>query len=140
MMSLRVVEECKNHQNLGDKVEEVLKSFHSAIGWNNDCAKLLPSAFVASGTWGQILAACATSLEEFGIGNAREKVDSWHNDLGDIHVDDRTLIPDLPGFMSYFKQHGTIIAICTADDRKATDACIKNWGLEGLIDVSRFVS
>lgn len=42
--------------------------------------------------------------------------------------------------MSDLKQQceGIIIAICTSDDRRATNACVKNWKLEGHIDVSNY--
>ena len=64
----------------------------------------------------------------------------WNKNLGDIHANDKPLVDDLPGLMSDLKQQceGVIIAICTSDDRRATNACVKNWKLEGHIDVSNY--
>eukprot|EP00979_Chaetoceros_neogracilis_P003624 scaffold629_cov257-Chaetoceros_neogracile.AAC.14 len=58
--------------------------------------------------------------------------------MGDIHANDEPLVSDLAGLMRTLKQQceGILIAICTSDDRRATNACIKNWGLEDLIDFS----
>mmetsp|Transcript_22457 Transcript_22457/g.27518 ORF Transcript_22457/g.27518 Transcript_22457/m.27518 type:complete len:182 (+) Transcript_22457:590-1135(+) len=39
-------------------------------------------------------------------------------------------------FMSIFKKQGIRVAICTSDDRAATNHCIRNWGLEQIIDFS----
>ena len=132
-MTHRISEECHS-SNV--QVEQVIERFHIGIGWDTHTNNLRASALLSAGTWEQVLTATTESLDAFDIPNAREKVEYWHTHLGDIHANDKPLIPDLPGFMSYFKQMGIIVAICTSDDRKATDACVRNWGLDGLIDYS----
>lgn len=123
------------------QAEQLVSEFHTSAGWNPVDECLLPSSFLSSGTWSQILDATAVVLETFGNGrlaNPREMVEYWHNNLGDIHANDKPLVADLAGFISDLKQQyeGIIIAVCTSDDRRSTNACIQSWGLEDLIDVS----
>lgn len=132
-MSSCIYEECERCFLNTDKV---LEAFHKAIGWNIIENDLMPSALLSAGTWTDILNATIGCLEIFGVVDASQKVKYWHENMGDIHANDRPLIPDLPGFVEYFRQLGMIVAICTSDDRRATDACIRNWNLENLIDVS----
>lgn len=133
-MSSCIYEECERSCFLN--TDQVLESFHKAIGWNITKNDLMPSALLSAGTWTDIVNATIGCLEEFSIADASQKVKYWHDNMGDIHANDRPLILDLPGFVEYFRQLGIIVAICTSDDRKATDACIRNWNLEHLIDVS----
>lgn len=140
-MTRCLIEECQRKNLDPVKAEQLISAFHTAAGWNPVDECLLPSSFLSSGTWSQILDATAVVLEKFGngcIADPREKVEYWHNNLGDIHANDKPLVADLAGFMSDLKEQyeGIIIAVCTSDDRRSTNACIKNWGLEDLVDVS----
>ncbi len=111
-----------------EKLSGTVDKFHSAIGWDNNNNCLLPSAPLSAGTWGEILDLTTQALLESGtIPNAVEKVKSWHENLGDIHSDDKALIPDLKGYMEHLKANGFLISICTSDDRRATNDCIKAW-------------
>lgn len=132
-MSTCIYEECERCFLDTDKV---LKAFYEAIGWNMTDNNLMPSALLSRGTWTEILDATIGCLQVFGVMDAAQKVQYWHDNLGDIHANDKPLIPDLPRFVEYFRQLGIIVAICTSDDRRATDSCIRNWNLENLIDVS----
>jgi phosphoglycolate phosphatase-like HAD superfamily hydrolase len=122
--------------------EEILfktvNMFHNAIGWDSINGQLLPSAPLSAGSWNDILKLSSDALVQSNcISNAIEKVQHWHENCGDVHANDKTLIPDLPGFMKSIKDIGLLVAICTSDDRKATDQCIRNWGLENYVDVSK---
>ena len=119
---------------------EIVSRFHKAIGWNEEENCLIESAPLAAATWDEILELSSEALTSCGIKEAPIKVRIWHDNLGDIHANDKTLISDLPGYMRNFRNQGYLIAICTSDDRKATDACIKNWGLSDLIDVSYYLT
>ncbi len=152
-MTYEVIKECQAlniHQNT---IDDLVYKFHDAIGWDAHKESLLPSSLLSSGTWEQVLEASTVAIEGTGTevggeGNGNEcvipdlrgKISYWHNHLGDIHGDDRPLIDDLSGFIQGLKKEGFIISICTSDDRNATDCCIRNWGLEGLIDVSSNVA
>jgi beta-phosphoglucomutase-like phosphatase (HAD superfamily) len=136
-MSQRIAEECKNHNLESHQILSILSIFHSTVGWDAVNEIILPSAIVSSGTWQRILDATVGVLNGH-IANAQQKVEYWHDTMGDIHANDEPLVSDLAGLMRTLKQQceGILIAICTSDDRRATNACIKNWGLEDLIDVS----
>jgi hypothetical protein len=138
-----ITEECQNTNLQPDEIDQLIAEFHHTIGWNSVDECMLPSSYLSSGTWEQILDATALVLESYGNGfidNIRERVEFWNKNLGDIHANDKPLVDDLPGLMSDLKQQceGVIIAICTSDDRRATKACVKNWKLEGHIDVSNY--
>lgn len=116
---------------------KAINMFHDAIGWDNINGQLLPSAPLSAGTWSDIVKLSSDALVQSNcISNAVEKVQNWHENCGDVHANDKTLIPDLQGFMKSLKDIGLLVAICTSDDRKATDQCIRNWGLEKYVDVS----
>lgn len=119
----------ENHsQNDEDKLIDTIDKFHSAIGWDNTNKCLLPSAPLSAGTWEEVIDLTNQALLEAGtISNAVEKVKSWHENLGGIHSDDKPLIPDLKGYMENLKSNGYLISICTSDDRKSTNDCIKAW-------------
>lgn len=111
-------DELSNIQHL-EIMNKTIDRFHGAIGWDNVKCKLQPSAPLSAGTWGEILALTCDSLITSGsINNPSEKVHLWHNNLGDIHSNDKPLIPDLRGFMKTLKDHGLIVAICTSGTQK----------------------
>ncbi len=110
------------------RLTDTLNRFHSSIGWDNINNCLLPSAPLSAGTWSEVIDLTCTALLESGtISNSVEKVKSWHSNLGGIHSNDKPLIPDLKGFLECLKSNGFLISICTSDDRKATNDCIKAW-------------
>lgn len=120
------------------KLKFTVDKFHHAIGWNNTNQSLYPSSMLSAGSWSDILEVTWDSLiQAETIANAEEKVNYWHENLGEIHGDDKPLIPDLKGFMKSLKDSGYLVSICTSDDRKSTDSCIQSWDLESCIDVSR---
>lgn len=133
-----ILDECQKTDLSAEQMDQLIRNFHTAIGWDPLHEALLPSSYLSSGTWGQILHATTLVLDEGNIPDAKEKVQFWHDNLGDIHANDKPLIDDLPGFMSILRQQyeGVLIAICTSDDRSATNSCIKNWKLQDYIDVS----
>ena len=137
-----ILEECQKIGQTAEQMDQLIHNFHDAIGWDPLDQALLPSSYLSSGTWGQILHATTLVLDAGNIPDAKEKVQFWHDNLGDIHANDKPLIDDLPGFMSILRQQyeGVLIAICTSDDRRATDSCIKNWKLQDHIDVSLYIS
>lgn len=140
-MTKCIIEECKASQLCQDEIEKITADFHHEIGWNPVKEVLLPSSFLSSGTWEQILDKTANSLENYSndlLFDVREKVEDWNENLGDTHANDKTLVDDLPGLMTSLRQQypGIAISICTSDDRRATDACIKNWNIGEHIDVS----
>jgi len=118
-------------------LRQTIDCFHKAIGWDNSNCCLEPSAPLSAGSWSDILELTREALTRCGsISNVDEKVMYWHENLGDIHANDKPLIPDLKEFMQSLKDSGFIISICTSDDRNATNSCIRNWGLDNIIDVS----
>lgn len=133
-----ILDECQKTDLSAEQMDQLIRNFHTAIGWDPLHEALLPSSYLSSGTWGQILHATTLVLDEGNIPDAKEKVQFWHDNLGDIHANDKPLIDDLPGFMSILRQQyeGVLIAICTSDDRSATNSCIKNWKLQDYIDFS----
>ena len=133
-MTQLVKEESETSSKVTTK--ECVTRFHTAIGWNEKEKSLEGSAPLAAATWDEIVQLSSSALASCGIKDAYIKVKKWHENLGDIHADDKPLIPNLSGFMKHLRQQGLYIAICTSDDRQATEACIRNWGLNDLIDVS----
>ena len=135
-MTLKIEGDCSLNGISVQDTRMIIERFHASVGWDTQKNELIPSALLAAGTWEEVLTATAVSLEVSGVSNARTKVNEWHGTLGEIHANDEMLIPNLPEFISYFREIGILVAICTSDDRKATEACIRNWKLNGLIDVS----
>ena len=121
-MSHFIKEESRNIISL--TANEIVARFHEAIGWDNYEDSLIESASLAAATWDEILELSSKALTACGIIDAPIKVRTWHENLGDIHANDKAL--NLPGYMRYFRKQGFYIAICTSDDRKATNACITN--------------
>ena len=116
--------------------EQIISSFHDAIGWDASVNGLKPSAPLSAGTWNEIVDLSASSLFEAGLRIEHEEVLGWHQNLGDIHSEDLPLIKNMPRFLQHLKHHGILISICTSDDRKATNACMQNWGITHLVDFS----
>ena len=124
-----------------DEKEKLIGNFHRTIGYDAENECHLPSSYLSSGTWEQILGETTNVVYSYRKGNVecvRDHVHNWNMNIGDIHVNDKPLVDDLPGLMSDIKQlcKGINIAICTSDNRRATNACIKNWNIEEYIDVS----
>jgi DNA polymerase/3'-5' exonuclease PolX len=72
------------------------------------------------------------------ISNTQEKVMFWNSNLGDTHANDKLLVDDIVGLFSRLRsmKKDIILAICTSDDRRATNSCLRNWNIEEHIGVS----
>lgn len=140
-MTKCIVNECQRTALSQNQITELIIRFHSSIGWDPVHKCLLSSSLLSSGTWGQILEATSQVLDKYSegqISNTHEKVLFWNSNLGDIHANDKPLVDDLVGFFSHLRSlnEGVTLAICTSDDRRSTNSCMKNWNIEEYIDVS----
>ena len=123
-------------------IGQCLSKIHSAIGWDYQKRNILPSALLASGTWEEILEEFAENLTD-AIGNnstrCREildKVASWHAEIGSLHSNDAPIIDNLPAVIQTCQSHDLIVAVCTSDDRKSTDAALGHWNIASLVNYS----
>jgi HAD superfamily hydrolase (TIGR01549 family) len=135
-MTAKIEQKCLNDGLSSSKTQHIVSKFHQSIGWNNSLDIMMPSAPLSAGTWAGIIELSAQSLMGAGLQIGIEEMLFWHESFGDIHANDQPLIPQLPDFFRYLKQLGIIISICTSDDRRATNACIRNWDIAHLIDYS----
>jgi phosphoglycolate phosphatase len=135
-MTTKVEQKCLEDGLSSLHTQMIISHFHQSIGWNTMTDNLMPSAPLSAGTWAGIIELSAQSLISAGLQIDMQQLSVWHESLGDIHVNDQPLIPQLPEFFSDLKQNGFLISICTSDDRRATDSCIRNWGIAHLIDYS----
>ena len=120
-----------------NQINTIIARLYKELGWDNLNQRLQPSAPLAAGTWGEILGIMTQVLvdsQSFDT-NIAAKVLDWHDNLGNIHGNDEPLV-DLPRLMTFLKERNLIVAICTSDDRRATNQCMSSWNIEGLIDVS----
>jgi phosphoglycolate phosphatase-like HAD superfamily hydrolase len=125
------------------KQEILIRQFHAKIGWNAERCNVVPSAPVAAGTWNDVVELVhAFLIENQDLLNtptstiARDLAQQWHDELGDLHAADAPLVEDLAGLMKACRQLGYIVAICTSDDRHATNLAMKAWKIDGLVDAS----
>uniref|UniRef100_A0A6S8XAR3 Uncharacterized protein n=1 Tax=Ditylum brightwellii TaxID=49249 RepID=A0A6S8XAR3_9STRA len=132
-----VTELIKNGMRNQSHKEHLLSIFYSAVGFDSANNKLVDSSecILSSGTWQQVLEVTISCIRDY-IPNAHEKVTHWHETMGDIHAKDEPLVSNLEALMNCLKAQGFTIAICTSDDRKATNFCMKNWNIAHLVDVS----
>lgn len=119
-----------------EKTSWIVSSFLSVIGWSVEKNDVVPSAPLSAGTWEEILDITCECLANSGLHVSIDEVTSWHESLGDIHAEDPPLIEDVQGFLKYLKSHGILISVCTSDDRRSTDACLRNWQIEHIVDYS----
>lgn len=120
-----------------EKTNWMVSSFHSVIGWSVEKNDVVPSAPLSAGTWEEILDITCECLANSGLHVSIDEVTSWHESLGDIHAEDPPLIEDVQGFLKYLKRsHGILISVCTSDDRCSTNACLRNWQIEHIVDYS----
>lgn len=120
------------------EVQSDVNAFHAAIGWDATRRDVFPSAPLAAGTWEEQIDAAAAFFGSFGIDKGL--AGQWHNDLGNLHGCDPPLLTDLKGMMRSCHRFNLKVAICTSDDRPSTDASIRNWDLEDVVDVSYSVT
>jgi len=106
------------------------------LGWDADRDDVVPSAPLAAGTWEEQVETASTLFQEFGMENGSDKARQWHGDMGNLHGNDPPVIDDLRGMILSCRKAGLLVAICTSDDRSATDVALSNWGLTDLIDFS----
>lgn len=140
-MTGRARDELESHCDLStNDIDQYLSNIHTAIGWDHQHQNIVPSALLAAGTWEEIVAVFAKNLTA-AIGNASyaeilNKVALWHAEIGSLHSNDTPIIDDLPALMQTCKSHGLLVAICTSDDRKSTDAALAHWNIAPLVDYS----
>ena len=124
-------------------IDQCLSNIHTSIGWDHQNRNILPSALLAAGTWEEILAVLAKNLTN-AIGNTTsctcreivDKVASWHAEIGSLHFNDAPIIDDLPGLIETCQSYGLLVAVCTSDDRKSTNAALGHWNIAPLVHYS----
>lgn len=122
--------------NSFENIASHVNTFYSAFGWDLILDDLIPSAPLAAGTWCEQIKMASALFDQFGIDSS--KAIKWHSDLGNLHENDPPVIRSLRETILSIRQKGFLVAVCTSDDRHATDAALLNWDLMDLIDV-RFV-
>ena len=121
-------------------IDRCVSNIHDSIGWDGINQIILPSALLAAGTWEEILAVFARNLTN-AMENTRyteilDKVTSWHAEIGSLHSNDAPIIENLPALMQTCQMHGLLVAVCTSDDRKSTDAALAHWNIDLLVNFS----
>lgn len=119
-----------------ERTANIITTFHDSIGWDAVVEDVTPSAPLSAGTWDEIVKLSAAALLDAGLDVTVEETQEWHEHLGDIHAQDAPLIKNLPAFLKHFKRYGILISICTSDDRRSTEACMRNWNIGDLVDFS----
>mmetsp|Transcript_36081 Transcript_36081/g.82359 ORF Transcript_36081/g.82359 Transcript_36081/m.82359 type:complete len:291 (+) Transcript_36081:241-1113(+) len=135
-MTSKVGSKCSNAGISTSQTERIVSNFHKSIGWDAILDDVVPSAPLSAATWPEIVQLSANSLSSSGLDVGVDEVSAWHQNLGDIHAEDKPLVDDLPRLLKHFKYHGIIISVCTSDDRASTNACLRNWGIAHLVDYS----
>ncbi len=136
-MTVCVERKCTAYGLSSSDTERILSKFHLSVGWDSLIDDVVPSAPLSAGTWEGIIELSTEALIEAGLNVDSQEVREWHDRIGDLHSEDPPLIPHLPQFLRQFKiDHGILIAICTSDDRRATNSCMRNWNIDGLVDYS----
>lgn len=140
-MTKCIIHECQRTTLSQNQITELINGFHTSIGWDPVKKHLLSSSLLSSGTWGQIMEATSQALDKYSegqISNTQEKVTFWNSNLGDTHANDKPLVDDIVGLFSRLRSlnKDIILAICTSDDRRATNSCMRNWNIEEYIDFS----
>ena len=140
-MTKCIVNECEQTTLSQNQIDEMIHKFHHSIGWDPLKKQLSSSSILSSGTWGQILDTASLVIEKYSegqISDIQEKVAFWNSNLGDTHANDKPLVDDLIGLFLRLRSlnEDIMLAICTSDDRRATNSCIRNWNIEDHIDVS----
>lgn len=127
-------------QSVSHNEETLIQLFHQQIGWDANRNDVVPSAPVAAGTWesivGMVRAFMIQHQDRLNV-TPNAIVDlpqKWHDELGDLHGQDTPLLEDLPGMMRECQRMGYVVAVCTSDDRAATDMALNGWGIaEGKV-------
>ena len=131
-------------QACGDN--EILEPFHQLIGWDASQNDVTPSALLASGTWDEIIQDVYSFIDGYQSSSSSstggdekvsfQDVQEWHDQLGELLAEDPPLVENLRGLILQCKALGYIIAVCTSDDRGPTDASLKFWKIDDLVDYS----
>jgi len=116
--------------------DQLLADFFEFIGWDSKHNKVVASGPIAAGTWD----GCKTMVSDFlvlhGMRNTKEIVQQWHEELGNLLGADAPLVENLQELMLTCQRMGYKIGICTSDERASTDAAMKSWKIESIVDVS----
>lgn len=125
-----------------EETKRLIDEFHTRIGWDSASNNVVPSAPVAAGTWADQISTVYEFLVEHkeksveGLSLTRDHAQAWHDELGSLHGQDAPLIDDLRGMMLTCRSLGYKVCICTSDDRPATDAAMRFWNIQDVVDVS----
>jgi len=115
-------------------VEQHVRAFHSAIGWDARRGDVVPSAPLAAGTWSEQVVATAALLRTFGLSPHLAK--QWNDELGNVHSQDEPVIANLKDMLLQCRELGLRVAVCTSDDRTPTDLALGHWGITNLVEYS----
>jgi phosphoglycolate phosphatase-like HAD superfamily hydrolase len=122
------------------EMETVIHEFYDHIGWDVTRDNVVPSAPVAAGTWDDILSIVVDFLasiqSRLTVNGTLDLVKQWHHEMGDLHGQDAPIIDDLKSMMIACQDMGYLVAVCTSDDRPATDAAMNAWGIDKVVNVS----
>jgi len=114
-----------------------LEPFQKRIGWDACTEDLVPSAPLAAGTWANAIQDVYDFASMHDDTITFEAVQSWHDELGDLHATDPPLIDNLRHvFVELQQQLNCTIAVCTSDERLATNTALRHWGIDDLVQYS----
>jgi phosphoglycolate phosphatase-like HAD superfamily hydrolase len=120
--------------------EAVIQELYDHLGWDVARDNVVPSAPVAAGTWDDIISIVFKFLvsrqSKMSVNITMDLVQQWHHELGNLHGQDSPVIDDLRSMMLDCQDMGYLVAVCTSDDRPATDAALKAWKIEDVVDTS----
>lgn len=118
----------------------IIQELYDHLGWDLARDNVVPSAPVAAGTWDDIVSIVFDFLvsqqSNLSVDASLDLVRQWHQELGDLHGQDSPVIDDLRSMMMACQEMGYLVAVCTSDDRAATDAAMKAWHIEDIVDAS----
>ena len=90
-MTSKVSSECSIAGISTSQTERIVSDFHKSIGWDAILDNVVPSAPLSAATWPEIVQLSANSLSSSGLNVGVDEVSAWHQNLGDIHAEDKPL-------------------------------------------------
>lgn len=123
-----------------DAFQSLLPTLYETIGWNATKNECIPSGLLAAGTWEDVITAIYIFLKDnhhvLQQSITYDQVQGWNDELGALLGEDPPLLDDLQSMMTICSQFGYKIAICTSDDRAATDAALTAWNVHNVVQHS----
>ncbi|KAG7343274.1 phosphatase/phosphohexomutase [Nitzschia inconspicua] len=120
--------------------ECIIQELYNHLGWDVERDDVVPSAPVAAGTWDGIVSIVFEFLvskqSKLNTYVTLDLVKQWHHELGNLHGQDAPVIDNLRSMILACQSLGYLVAICTSDDRPATDAAMKAWNIDDIVDAS----